>query len=170
MDALRRTEIEPWELDLIRSIASRYSNQVDPDDLAGELSAFLLRFKGKNVKMADRKAYLTKSLLRRADRIANAWKRRRDRDVSLESLVSDGDEDIRLENLLSAEDADTTVLDGLLSIYEQLPREQRRLWDLLIEEDGDTAKVARRLGRPRTSVDYHIQKLRRLLGSGGSGR
>ena len=166
MDAEKQTALEIWEVELAQNVASRYAGQVDTDDLAGELSLFLLKLKQRRLpQITDWRAYLAKSLLRRADRIVRSWSHRQEKTVCLESVVSGASGDIRLEDLLAAGagEPDELLLGGLLSAYQELGPEEKQLWDLLMEESGDTAKVARRLGKPRTTVDYHIQKLRKNL-------
>lgn len=176
MDEQDRNGIELWEFDLIRNIASRYARQVDIDELASELCLHLLKFKRRKSSMiADWRAYLAKSLLRRADKIVTSWVRRRERTTSLDAVMAapSNEEghlrDIRLEELLSADDQDGGSLEDLLSMYQGLETKEKRLWDLLVEEGGNTVRVAKRLRKPRKTVDYHIQKLRRFLKGRGFG-
>jgi len=173
MDEQDRNGIELWEFALIRKIASRYAGQVDADELASELCLHVLKLKHRKSELiVDWKAYLAKSLLRRADRIVPSWIRRQGRAVSLDTAIAAPAEhmrDIRLEELLSTDDQDGTSFDELISMYQGLGPKEKRLWDLLVEERGNTLRVAKRMRKPRKTVDYHIQKLRRLIKSRGFG-
>ncbi len=169
MDERCTPEIEVWEMELVRNVVKKFARQADPDDLESELCAHLLKIKSKKTNaIKDWKTYLALSLLRKAERRIAVWSRRREVLVSLERGMTEGKEgEIRLEELLSESDREEGDLqERLLEIYQELSEEQKSLWDLLLEE-GDVAKTARRLGRPRKTVDYHVQKLKRLLESKG---
>lgn len=169
MDANDTHEIEVWELELVRNIARRFADQADPSDLESELCAHLLKLNGKKTPaIKDWKAYLALSLLRKAQRRIAVWSHRSDQLISIERGMADGkDGEIRLEELLSERDAYGESLQmKLFRVYQELDDEQKTLWDLLFEE-GDVAKTARRLGKPRKTVDYHVQKLKKLLESKG---
>jgi RNA polymerase sigma factor (sigma-70 family) len=170
----KRNDLDRWEIELTQSIASRYMGQMGQDDLSSELCLFLIKLKQKKLSVTKNwKAYLAKSLLRRADRIVRSWSNRQKRTISLDALVDvhlsgDGQsEEICLEDILYEKEEDNMQLESLMSAYNELNPEEKKLWDLLIKEEGNISQVAQEIGKPRKTVDYHIQKLRGLLRSKG---
>ena len=77
----------------------------------------------------------------------------------------DVDEDRRpsLEEMLAASEEPIELRLDLPKVWKALPPEMRKLWQLLFEEEGNTSSVAKRLGRPRKTVEYWIQKLKTFL-------
>lgn len=65
-------------------------------------------------------------------------------------------------NLIAAQDPIESTM-RLAEIWSSLTPEMRKLAQLLLEEEGNTSCVAKRLRRPRKTVEYWIQKLRPVL-------
>ena len=66
----------------------------------------------------------------------------------------------RLEERLVAPEESIDLRLDLPKAWEALTPEMRELWRLLFEEEGNTSSVAKRLGRPRKTVEYWIRNLR----------
>lgn len=160
-DVVACCSLESWELELARKIAWRFKSSCDPEDIIPELQEHILLIKKRFKKRTkDWKAYLASSLLNRAKRLLRSRKR-----SILETPLEEAG---ACEPLGSATDPAVTVesggaLERLLKLYEELDPQQQQLWDLLVEHQGNTAEVARRLKKNRQAVDYHVQKLRRLI-------
>lgn len=154
--------IEPWEADLARKVAFRFSGDGDPDEIAAELLEHALRIKKRHKsKVKDWKAYLASSLLNRARKLLKPKKRTLGQVLSLDESFAQEPLAAGQGPLEAIEEADE--LDRLLKLYEELDPKMQQLWDLLLKHGGSTSEVARQLGKQKQAVDYHIQKLRRIL-------
>jgi DNA-directed RNA polymerase specialized sigma24 family protein len=157
-------EIEPWEFDLIRKVASRFET-TERQDLEAELarSLFLLKT-GTPAHIRNWKAYIAKALLNRASNWIRDWRVRQSRNVP---LLPPGEEDsgkgFSTEDALFALEAEADIRLALKLVRDKLGPDLHRLWDLLIEEDGNQLAVARRLGMHRNTVRLWIGKIRRVL-------
>ena len=55
------------------------------------------------------------------------------------------------------------LMPTLPKVWNALPPDKRKLWQLLFEEEGNISAVAKRLRRPRKTVEYRIQKLETFI-------
>ncbi len=69
----------------------------------------------------------------------------------------------RFEESLVASEQPADLGIDLSKVWEALAPEMRELWLMLCEEEGNTSAVAKRLRRPRKTVDYWIRKLKTVL-------
>jgi hypothetical protein len=83
----------------------------------------------------------------------------------MQSLVPDDVEDSApgLADLLAAPEEPIDLRIDLATLREEVSPQLRHLWDLLVEEHWNVSAVARKLGRPRKSLDYWVGRLRQLL-------
>jgi DNA-directed RNA polymerase specialized sigma24 family protein len=157
-------QIEPWEFDLIRKVADRFET-TEREDLEAELGRILLRLKvGKPPHVQDWKSYLAKALLNKA---SNWIRDRRFHQSRIVPLIAPGEEEsgarfITGKGMPSLEIDDDSQL-ALKLLSNELGPDLLRLWELLIEENGNQLAVARRLGMHRNTVRLWIQKIRQLL-------
>ena len=156
-----RLRIEAWEIDLVKQVAHAYRS--DREELEAELLKRLLQLKVKHKARArDWKAFLARSLYN----VANNFVRDRDlRERRIQSLETE-DEYHPPASLLDLLPAPQEPLDLRIDLYrlrEEMSPQLRDLWDLLVEEEGNVSAAARKLGRPRKTVDYWIQNLKTFL-------
>jgi DNA-directed RNA polymerase specialized sigma24 family protein len=158
-----RLRVEPWEMELARRIAGSF-RPVD-EDLQAELFKRVAETKAKQVAaIREWPAYLAQSLynaaknfIRREDAL-----RRRARFLFIDAEPGEDGPSYGDRELIAPEEPIESRL-HLGNVWAALTPEMRDLARLLLEEEGKTSSVAKRLGRPRKTVDYWIQKLRVVL-------
>jgi DNA-directed RNA polymerase specialized sigma24 family protein len=156
-----RVQVEVWEMEVVKQVAHAY--RTDYEELEAELLGRLLELKIKHQAQARKwRAYVARSLYNAAN---NFVRNKNLRESKMQSLEPDDPEDGRpaLANLLAAPEESIDLRTDLARLREDLSPQLRQVWDLLIEENGNVSAVARKLGRPRKSLDYWIGKLRQLL-------
>lgn len=146
--------IKKWELNLVSKITSRYTNLPDKDELQAELYKKLLELKHKKIKVKDWKSFLAKALFN----ASNDYLRKHNHHIKSHISLDDKDENGRSIEIISP----ACNIDGieLKMIIEKLSPELRALWDILMLEGGNITKVAKRLNKPRTTVNYYLDKLK----------
>lgn len=162
-----RLRVEAWEIELAKRIAGKF--RVGDDDFQAELLMRLVELKAKNPGGIDNwQAYLAQSLYNGAKNFLRHEDvlRRRFRSLEL-SGSADRDAPPSLKDMLAAPEEPIELRFDLPKVWNALPPEMQRLWQLLFEEEGNTTLVAKRLGRPRKTVEYWIQKLRAFLNNRG---
>lgn len=157
-------KIEPWELELVKKVAQRFRT-MERDDLESDLAGRLLDLK-THLPSGIRtwKAYLAKFLYNKA---AN-WVRNRRADearsTSLhESRHEEFSEALTLEDLLKFPELEHDARAAFAGLWQALDPDLRRVWELLLEERGNQAEVARRLGKHRNTVRLWIREIQREL-------
>jgi DNA-directed RNA polymerase specialized sigma24 family protein len=157
-------QVAPWEFDLIQKVASRFET-TEREDLEAELGRILLRLKvGKPAHVQDWKSYLAKALLNKA---SNWIRDRRLRQSRIVPLIAPGEEEsgagfITGKGMPGLEIDDDFQL-ALKLLRNELGPDLLRLWELLIEENGNQLAVARRLRVHRNTVRLWIRKIRQVL-------
>jgi DNA-directed RNA polymerase specialized sigma24 family protein len=146
---------------VVKQVAHAY--RTDREELEADLLGHLVELKIKHqVRARDWKAFLARSLYN----AANNFVRNKDlRESKMQSLEADDTEQARhaLADLLAAPEERLDLRIDLARVREEISPQLRQVWDLLIEERGNISAVARKLGRPRKSLDYWVGKLRQLL-------
>jgi hypothetical protein len=154
-------QIDVWELELVKQVM--YAYRTDREELEAELLGRLLELKIKHQARAqDWKAFLARSLYNAANNFVRNKNWRESRIQSLELDDTEGPH-LGLADLLAAPEEPIDVRIDLARLREEMSPQLRQLWDLLIEEHGNISAIARKLGRPRKSLDYWVGKLRQLL-------
>jgi DNA-directed RNA polymerase specialized sigma24 family protein len=156
-----RLHVEAWEINLVKQVAHAY--RADQEELEAELFRRLTELKVKHKARArDWKAYLARSLYNAANTFVRDQKIR---DRRIQSLEIE-DEDQAPASMLDLLPAPAEPLDlriDLGRLRNEISPQLRDLWDLLVEEQGNISAAAQKLGRPRKTVDYWIQKLKTFL-------
>ncbi len=156
-----RVQVEAWETEVVKQVAHGY--RTDREELEAELFRRLLELKIKHEARArDWRAFLARSLYNAAN---NFVRNRSLRESKMQSLEPENIDDAppALADLLTAPEEPIDLRIDLARLREEISPRLRQVWDLLIEEQGNVSAVARKLGRPRKSLDYWIGKLRQLL-------
>jgi DNA-directed RNA polymerase specialized sigma24 family protein len=160
-DGKGRFQVAVWEIEVVQQVVHAY--RTDHEELEAELLRRLVELKIKHqARVRDWRAFLARSLYNAAN---NFVRNRRLRESRMQSLEPDDvlDATPALADLLAAPEEPVDLRIDLARLREEISPELRQLWDLLIEEQGNVSAAARKLGRPRKSLDYWIGKLRQLL-------
>ena len=165
MSVKRKTHahtIENWEMELATKIARTYPYFPQWSDLEAELFCKLASLKSKKRKeIKDWKGFLAKSLLNFARDYIRRCKFGQHLFQSIEDLNQN--EEFSLEDTIPHPgDSPESGIDVKLA-FESLSPDLQQLWLLLMEESGNQVRVAARLGKPRTTVKYWIDILKRSL-------
>ena len=144
-------EIEQWEFDLIRKVANRFET-TEREDLEAELALILFRLKASRpASIQNWKSYLAKALLNKASNWIRDGRARQNRNVP---LLAAGEEELGAgfitEEGVPGLEVDDDLQLALKLLSNELGPDLLRLWELLIEENGNQLAVARRLGMHRT--------------------
>jgi DNA-directed RNA polymerase specialized sigma24 family protein len=156
-----RVQVEVWETEVVKQVAHAY--RTDYEELEAELFGRLLQLKSKHhARARDWRAFLSRSLYNAAN---NFVRNRNLRESKMIALESDDPDDGRpaLADLLSAPEEPIDLRIDLARLRKELSPQLRDVWDLLMETHGNISAVAKKLGRPRKSLDYWVEKLRQLL-------
>lgn len=164
----RSVHVKDWELDLATKIAGSFRKSIgdEAEELEAELFQRLLEIKLQKIEGIEKwDAFLAKSLFNAANNFLNKRNTRRDRMESLDAIIRADEEKspIPLENILDEPIEDVDFQIQLNAALQSLSPELQDLWKILIEEEGNTSKVAERLGRPRKTVEYWIDKIKAVL-------
>jgi DNA-directed RNA polymerase specialized sigma24 family protein len=161
-------QIESWELDLIRTVARKFRT-TERDDLEGELGRKLLVLKGQpRGHVRNWEAYVWRFLWNKASNWVRDHRLREAKNVGLsEERPAREWEEPAGSHVPSAPDDKPDVRIAFAHAWQELDTELRRLWETLLEERGNQARVARRLGMHRNTVRLWSQKIRRILGKHG---
>ena len=158
-----RLRVEAWEIELARRIAGSF--RPGDEDLKAELFKRLAEIKRKDLSgIRQWQAFLAQSLYNAAKNFFRQEDRRR-RAVRLSIGGEEGDEDRPSfpEARLIAPGEPIEADLKLREVWALLTPDMRQLAQLLFEEEGKISSVAKRLRRPRKTVEYWIQKLRAHL-------
>lgn len=156
-----RLHVEAWEINLVKQVAHAYRS--DSEELEAELFRRLAGLKVKHKARArDWKAFLARSLYNAAKNFVRDQDLRERKIQSLEIEDEEGTPASRLDFLPAPEEPLDLRID-LSRLREEMSPQLRDLWDLLVEEQGNISAAAKKLGRPRKTVDYWIQKLKTFL-------
>jgi DNA-directed RNA polymerase specialized sigma24 family protein len=155
-----RVQVEVWEMEVVKQVVHAY--RTDHEELEAELLGRLLELKIKHQAQAHNwRAYLARSLYNAAKNFV------RDKDLRESKMIplkSDDPDDGRpaLADLLAAPEEPIDLRIDLARLREELSPQLRDVWDLLMEAHGNISAVAKKLRRPRKSLDYWVGKLRQL--------
>ncbi len=149
--------IKQWELSLVTKITSHFVN-TDKDELQAELYKKLLELKHKKIKADNWKNFLAKSLFNAANDYLRKHKHYYEHNTPLEN---DNDEKVSLLDTLPEQHKTENI--ELKLTLEKLSPQMRKLWDILMEEEANITNTAKRLGKPRTTINYWLKKLKEEL-------
>jgi len=156
-----RLRVEPWEVAIVKQVTRAY--RTDQEELEAELLKRLLELKSKHQSRArDWKSFLARSLYNAANNFVRDQRLRLTRTQPLE-VETEEQRGASADQVLAAPAAQIDLRIDLVTLWGELSPELRELWTLLFEEGGNVSAVAKRLGRPRKTVDYWISKLKRFL-------
>lgn len=153
--------VEAWEITLAREITRSFHEFPDWHDLEAELFRKLSLLKRKPKKdVKDWKAFLAKSLFNAAHDYIRKCNSNQELFKPFDIKTPEGTP--MEETIPHPGDPKWTDL-HLKMVIERLSPELRQLWGMLLEEGGNQAQVAVRLGKPRMTVKYWIDKLKTSL-------
>ena len=156
-----RLPIEAWEVDLVKQVAHAY--RADREELKAELFRRLTEIKIKHKARARNwKSFLARSLYNAANNFVRDQHLRDLRVLSLD-MGAEHDTPYSALDLLAAPEEPLDLRIDLSRLRQEIAPQLRDLWDLLVEEEGNVSAAAKKLGRPRKTIDYWIQKLRTFL-------
>lgn len=164
----KSVRIEPWEIEVAKSVARSFRSFPEYEDLEAELLKRLLELKvAKPAQVRDWRGFLARSLYNAATNLVNRrnWWRRRA--LSLDARVGDDEESPTVESLLAAPEESAELGFDLAAVWRDISPDLKELWEMLVEEEGNVAAVARRLGRPPRTVRDWAARLRSLLEARG---
>ena len=160
-----RLRVELWEAAIVKQVVRAY--RTDQEELEAELLKRLMELKSKHQSKAkDWKSFLARSLYNAANNFVRGQRLRSTRTQPLEVEEEEG-HGVSLDQMLAAPEDQIDLRVDLATLWREMSPELRELWVLLVDERGNVSAVAKRLGRPRKTVDYWIIKLRRFLKSRG---
>jgi DNA-directed RNA polymerase specialized sigma24 family protein len=157
-------EIESWELALVSTTARRIRT-TERDELEADLAQHLLRLKRRPPKgIRDWKAFLTTALRNKAANWIRNQQTREERLARLhEPSQGDSERTFTLEDVLISPEPDHDRRLALARVLEELDTELKIMWELLLEEKGNQAKVARRSGKHRNTVRLWALRIKQVL-------
>ena len=132
------------------------------DELEAELARRLLVLKESPPSdIRNWESYAIKFLYNKASN----WVRDNRASDARHAAFADGEEKSLFphEAFLASSDSDRDLQIAFAGIWEELDPELRFLWEVLLEEGGNQARVARRLGKHRNTVRLWICRIRQLL-------
>jgi DNA-directed RNA polymerase specialized sigma24 family protein len=160
-----RLRVDAWEMELARRIAGSF--RPGDEEMQAELFKRLVEVKAKRLAgIRNWQAFLTQSLYNAAKNVIRHEDALRARAKFL--FIDDEPSEQRPSDrkLITPEDPIESRLD-LGKVWAALTPQMRELAQFLLEEEGKTSSVAKRLGRPRKTVEYWIRKLRTVLKKNG---
>jgi len=149
-------------MELIEKVAWRFDT-TERDELTAELARTLLQLKaglGRDVR--NWKAYLAKALLNRANTWVDNQRRQRRLVPILEPDDNPSTPSISEEDL-PAHVQPPDLPAAFAQLWRELDPELRRLWQLLLEEEGNQVAVAKRLGKHRNTVRLWVGRIHEAL-------
>lgn len=162
-----RLRIEDWEKELAKRIAGRF--RVGDQELAAELLMRLVELKANTPSgIHNWQAFLAQSLYNAAKnfiRHEDVLHRRFTSFESADRVEKDRPPSVA-ERLAAPEEPIESRLD-VGRVWKALTPEMQELWQLLSENHGNTSLVAKKLRRPRKTVEYWIKKLKAFVLSRG---
>jgi len=160
-----RAKIASWELALVRAVAGRFRT-AEREELEAELARRLLALKLHPPRgIRDWRRYATKFLHNKASNWIRDSRARERRAMALDRPT--GESETALIDLLSAPEPRHDLRIAFARIWKELDPELRALWQLLLEENGNQLRAARKLGKHRNTVRLWIKKIRKILVSQG---
>jgi RNA polymerase sigma factor (sigma-70 family) len=153
-------EVHSWELEMVNKV-SRAFRTAEPEDLQAELARKLLELKRRmppNIR--EWKAYLAKFLYNKASNWVRDSRNRDRRRLALTWEIVEGGSGIFGRGILRSLEKETVVRIALAELLNEFDPEVRELCESLLQENGNQAKVAARLGIHRNTVRLWIRKIR----------
>jgi hypothetical protein len=154
--------VELWEVDLLRKVASRFRTS-DRDELEAELARKLLVLKSKTPTMIRNwRAYLAKFFFIKA---SNWIRDERARTYRHAVLADETDDDANPAGMRVAEKSNTPpeLAPAFAAVWDQLSPAHRSLWTVMVEENGNQVRAARRLNKRRNTVRAWTRQIQQVL-------
>lgn len=152
--------VESWEIDLAAGIARSFKSYERFEDLEAELFAELAELKQRGLsEIRDWKSFLAQSLFNAAKDFIEKNRTFDRKALSLD--IEPRDDGSRKEPWIErfrtrgTEDMDFSI--QWRTAWGKLSPELQNLWQILMEEDGNIVNTAKRLGRPRKTVEYWVK-------------
>jgi RNA polymerase sigma factor (sigma-70 family) len=158
--------VEPWELGLVRMTAARIRT-TDREELVSELTLHLLHVKRKHKsRVRHWRAYLKASLHNRAVNWIRDRQRQQARAIELD--VAGGEEEPRMTaDLLGSSEPGPDARAAFGAAWEALDPNLQKLWEALIQENGNQTTVAKRLKLHRNTVRVWIRRIQNVMKAHG---
>ena len=161
--------LEAWEQDLIKSVAASFGT-VEREDLESELAWRLLVLKRQRPSgIRNWRAYIYRFLRNKALNWLRKSRPRERSTVSLDLRVSEGDSGDPLAERLQVPSADEDHRLALNQAISELSPELQLALRILIEENWNQSKVAKRLHKHRNTIRDWIRRIRQTLIDHGFG-
>lgn len=161
--------IEDWEVELAKNIARSFAGFPEWNDLEAELFRKLSVMKSvERREVKDWPAFLAKSLFNTAHDYIRRWKAGETLFQPMEVTDKNG-ERFSWEDITPHPGDRPEAGAEIRLALDALSPELRDLWVLLMEEGGSQVRLAKRLGKPRMTVNYWIGKLKASLAEFGLG-
>jgi DNA-directed RNA polymerase specialized sigma24 family protein len=152
-------EIEPWEWEILTQVLLRVGTN-DVERLKTELTAKLASLKREGKRGDENPAgYLWRALYRHALNVVRS-------DVDVEELAFNAVEAFEEERPSVQVAGPDILFDRRMATQiaiQSLPPNQRRLWDILLENGGDRQDAERRLGVHRNTIRRWLNDIEKIL-------
>jgi len=159
--------VESWEREILKSVAQRIDTG-ERDELEAELLLELLRLKSRSLPRArNPKAFLRSALRNRAVDWIQEQQAEQKRTTSLDQPIDPSPDAPTLQDVLPAGGAELDSQIAFIRAWNELDPELRAMWKLLLEERGNQAAVAKRLGKHRNTVRLWLRRIQQILSRHG---
>ena len=168
---VRRRQLEPWEEELVQSVAASYDT-LDREDLAAELAWRLLVLKRqRRPDIRNWRVYISKFLRNKASNWIRRNRPRERKTISIDAPMEPSVESSQtLADLLQSSEGDIDQRLALEAALGDLPSELQSVLRLLIEEDWNQSAVALRLCKHRNTIRAWIRRIKQKLIAYGFGQ
>ena len=148
-----------WERNFIKKVVRLFRTR-EEEDLEAELWKELLQLQSQHPShITHYKRYVAKLLLNQAANLVRNW-RTRDRRTFKTLERCDGDA-LLLRRISPSDEIDQRLI--FLEVWTVLEPRLRRLWLLLLEENGNQTRVSMRIQKHRNTVRLWIREIKALL-------
>ena len=146
---------------------ARRFRTTERDELEAELARRFLALKlHRPPGVRDWRRYAAKFLHNKASNWIRDSRAREKRAVALD-VTNDESETFALTDLLQSSELGHDVRFGFAELWKELDPELREFWQLLLCENGNQLRVARKLGKHRNTVRLWIKKIQQALARHG---
>jgi DNA-binding PucR family transcriptional regulator len=158
--------IERWEQDLVRLTAARIRT-TDREELEAELSSHLLHVKRRHRRRVRHwKAYLRTALENRAKNWIRDSQQNSSGMVSLDAPEG-SDESLSLVDRMVSSEPGPDAGAAIAAAWQGMAPELRKLWQVLLEENGNQTRAAARMKMHRNTMRIWTRRIQKILNAHG---
>jgi phage replication O-like protein O len=154
--------VTAWELTLIAKVAATFRTS-DREDLKAELARKVLAIKAKPLIVSNWKAYLSKLLYNKAANWVRDERGFASRIVHWPHAADEETSEPNFGDHLSGPREPHDLRIALEYVKKDLDPELRRVWNVLLEENGNQSSAAARLQTHRNTIRLKISQIRETL-------